>query len=84
MRIQAAQQAIPEAWTLTACQAMSQVLGVGDTTTDCPTELSLLLPPAPLTAAPPPPGRLLGRVAQGRGCCGLRTSGFSSQLWSLW
>lgn len=27
-----------------ACQAMAQVLGVGDKTTDCPTELSLLLP----------------------------------------
>lgn len=44
LKIQAAQQVIPQAWTLTECQAMSQVLGVGDMTTNRPTELSLLLP----------------------------------------
>lgn len=58
-RSQAAQQVIPQAWTLTACQAKSQVLGVGDMTTACPTEPSLLLP----TCSPDshaPTSRLLG------------------------
>lgn len=44
MRVQAAHWAIPEAWTLTACEAMSQLLGMSGKTTDYPTGLSLLLP----------------------------------------
>lgn len=56
MRVRDTHKVTPQAWTLSAFQAMFWVLGMGDKTRDCPTELSAPSLPAPLTATPPPTG----------------------------